>query len=183
MSDGQHTAGMHGAGLVPAIAPLLQAYASAVSELSREAQQQVHLTIVLETTDTNETHVVVAEGPDATLVASTDRPINVRVSGTHEIIKTFIQASGSQFIVGPIRRGKITALRALRGSLVLRFHEGGSVRLGFGEVSQPEAVIHLSQADALALFCGTLKPQVAVMLGRIRIESGLPFLLSLDRIL
>jgi hypothetical protein len=164
---------MHGAGLVPAIAPLLQAYASAVSELSREAQQHVHLTIVLETTDTNETHVVVAEGPDATLVATTDRPINVRVSGTHEIIKTFIQASGSQFIVGPIRRGKITALRALRGSLVLRFHE----------VSQPEAVIHLSQADALALFCGTLKPQVAVMLGRIRIESGLPFLLSLDRIL
>lgn len=180
MSDEQHTVG---SGLVPAIVPLLQAYAAAVGELPREAQQQVHLTIVLETTDTHETHVVVADGPGATLAATSDRPVNVRVSGTHEVIKTFIQASGSQFIVGPIRRGKITALRALRGSLVLRFNEGGSVRLGFGETTQPEAVIHLSQADALALFCGTLKPQVAVMLGRIRIESGLPFLLSLDRIL
>ena len=88
-----------------------------------------------------------------------------------------------RFVTDPITRGKVAALKQVRGLLRLTFNEGGELSVAFSDMRDPEAVVALSKRDALGLLAGTLNPQMAVMTGRMRIVSGMNFLLSLDRIM
>ncbi len=94
-----------------------------------------------------------------------------------------LQTGNVRFVTDPITRGKVAALKQVRGLLRLTFNEGGELSVAFSDMRDPEAVVALSKRDALGLLAGTLNPQMAVMTGRMRIVSGMNFLLSLDRIM
>ena len=73
--------------------------------------------------------------------------------------------------------------RALRGTLRMVMNEGDEYKIVFGGAVIPEAVMRMGQQDALGLLAGTLNAQAAVFSGRIRIDSGMSFLMSLERFL
>lgn len=168
--------------LVDALTPLREYYATQVATLSPTQQTAIRMQVVAEASDTGERVGVRAEG--ATLTVGVDGgSADVVFRGRAQTMCAFLAQSGREFIVGPILRGRLPALRMIRGTLRMEFNEGDEMTICFGESATPDALIRLGHAEAIGLFNGKLRPEVAVMMGRVRIERGLAFLLSLERIL
>ena len=168
--------------LADAMAPLMVYYGERVRTLTAEQQEHIDLQVVAEATDSGERIGLRAQGAQLQMQATVGAG-DVVFRAESATMCAFLQHSGREFIVGPIMRGRLSALRSIRGTLRMCFTEGDEMTICFGDAASPEAVIRLSHADAIGLFNGKLRPEVGVMMGRIRIESGLAFLLSLERIL
>jgi hypothetical protein len=168
--------------LVDALTPLCAYYATQVATLSSAQQAAIRMQVIAEASDTGERVGVRAEG--ATLAVGVElSSADVVFRGHAKTMCAFLAQSGREFIVGPILRGRLPALRMIRGILRMEFNEGDEMTICFGGATIPDALIRLSHAEAIGLFNGKLRPEVEVMMGRVRIERGLAFLLSLERIL
>ncbi len=168
--------------LVDALTPLRAYYATQVATLSATQQTAIRMHVIAEASDTGERVGVRAEG--ATLDVGVElQSGDVVFRGRAQTMCAFLEQSGREFIVGPIMRGRLPALRMIRGTLRMECHEGDEMTICFGGATTPDALIRLSHAEAIGLFNGTLRPEIEVMMGRVRIERGLAFLLSLERIL
>lgn len=164
------------------VAPLEAELRTIVAGLPAATRDALALTVALTSSDTGEVVRVVVQGADVTLLTD-DGTAHMRLTASAAVFADILQSGNVRFVTDPIARGKVAALKQVRGLLRLTFNEGGELRVAFSDMRDPEAVVAMSKRDALGLLAGTLNPQMAVMSGRMRIVSGMSFLLSLDRIM
>jgi hypothetical protein len=165
------------------LAPLIAAYQTALAGLPVPQQVAVQCSIGIETSDTHERWQFDANGAQVTVRDVPTDDVDFLFKTTKARLEQFIQADGISFLLRPIGNGKVVAFSALRGTLRMVINEGDEYTIVFGGAAIPEAVMRMGQQDALGLLAGTLNAQAAVFSGRIRIDSGMSFLMSLERFL
>ena len=168
--------------LIELVQPLKEQCIAIIAQLPTATRESTKLTVVLHATDSQQIVRVAIDGASVTVTES-DGPAHIRLTAPATIFATMLQQGSMRFVTEPIVRGKLHNLHQLQGALCLNLSDGGEVRVNFNDATQPEAVIKMTQADAVGLLAGTLNPQMAVMMGRMQIVSGLSFLMSLDRIM
>ena len=165
---------------------LLQSFTAQVvmllEQLPTATRDAARLSVVLQTTDGLQTVQVQIEGAIVT-VTENDAPAHIRLTAPFAVLANLMQHGSMRFVTEPIINGKLRNLYQLHGALRLLLTDGDAVLVRFNDATQPEAVIKISQADAIGLLSGTLNPQVAFMTGRLQIVSGMSFLMSLERIM
>ncbi len=164
------------------VQPLKEQCVAILAQLPATTRDTTKLTLVLHAIDSQQIVRVVIDGASVTVTES-DGPANMRLTAPVALFATMLQQGSMRFVTEPIVRGKLRNLHQLQGALRLNLSDGGEVRVNFNDATQPEAVVKMTQADAVGLLTGTLNPQVAVMTGRMQIVSGMSFLMSLDRIM
>jgi len=164
------------------VAPLEAALRTIVAGLPAATRDATAFTVALSCSDVPDVVRVVVNGADVTILVG-DGSAHMRLTADMATFGELLQTGNVRFVTDPITRGKVAALKQVRGLLRLTFNEGGELSVAFSDMRDPEAVVALSKRDALGLLAGTLNPQMAVMTGRMRIVSGMNFLLSLDRIM
>lgn len=168
--------------LIELVQPLKAQCVAILTQLPAATRDTTMLTVVLCAADSQQIVRVAIDGLTVT-VTEGDGTAHIRVTAPDAIFATMLQQGSMRFVTEPIVRGKLRNLHQLQGALRLTVSDGGEVRIQFNDAAEPEAVVKMSQADAVGLLMGTLNPQVAVMTGRMQIVSGLSFLMSLDRIM
>ena len=168
--------------LIELVQPLKEQCAIILAQLPVATRDTTKLTVVLHAIDNQQYVRIVIDGIQVT-VTEGEGDAHLRLTATAALFATMLQQGSMRFVTEPIVRGKLRNLYQLQGVLRLTLNEGSEVRVNFNDASQPEAVVKMSQTDAVGLLAGTLNPQVAVMTGRMQIVSGMSFLLSLDRIM
>lgn len=153
-----------------------------LADLPAAKRDAVQLTVVLACSDTHEVVRVVINGATVT-VHHDDGAAQLRLTTSAALFAEILQTGNVRFVTDPITRGKVGALTQIRGVLRLTLQAGDELRVTFNDAPEPEAVVATTTRDALALLAGTLNPQMAVLTGRMRIVSGMNFLMSLDRIM
>jgi hypothetical protein len=143
------------------LAPLIAAYQTALAGLPVPQQATVQFSIGIATSDTNERWQFDANGAQVTVRDVPSDSVDFLFETTKVRMEQFVDANGITFLLRPIANGTIV----------------------FGGAAMPEAVMRMGQQDALGLLAGTLNAQAAVFSGRIRIDSGMSFLMSLERFL
>ncbi len=164
------------------IAPLEVQLRTIVAGLPAATRDATVFTVALACSDAPDVVRVAVNGADVAMLAG-DGSAHMRLTTDLATFGELLQAGTVRFVTDPITRGKVTALKQVRGLLRMTFNEGGELSVAFSDMRDPEAVVAMSKRDALGLLAGTLNPQMAVMMGRMRIVSGMNFLLSLDRIM
>lgn len=165
------------------LAPLIAAYQTALAGLPVPQQAAVQCSIGIEASDTNERWQFDANGAEVTVRVVPTGEVDFLFKTTKARLEQFIQADGITFLLRPIANGRVAGFRALRGTLRMLINEGDEYAIVFGGAAIPEAVMRMGHQDALGLLAGTLNAQAAVFSGRIRIDSGMSFLMSLERFL
>lgn len=168
--------------LIELVQPLKEQCVAILAQLPAATREGTKLTVVLHAIDRQQIVRVAIDGATVT-VTEGDGPANMRLTAPVALFATILQQGSMRFVTEPIVRGKLRNLHQLQGALCLSLSDGGEVRVNFNDATQPEAVVKMSQVDAVGLMAGTLNPQVAVMTGRMQIVSGLSFLMSLERIM
>jgi putative sterol carrier protein len=164
------------------VQPLKEQCVAILAQLPAATRDITKLTVVLHAIDSQQIVRVVIDGASVT-VTDVDGSSHMRLTAPYATFASMIQQGSMRFVTDPIVRGKLRNLHQLQGALTLTLTDGGDVRIQFNDATQPEAVVKMSQADAVGLLAGTLNPQMAVMMGRMQIVSGMSFLMSLDRIM
>ena len=165
------------------LAPLIAAYQTALAGLPVPQQAAVQCSIGIEASDTNERWQFDANGAEVTVRVVPTGEVDFLFKTTKARLEQFIQADGITFLLRPIANGRVAGFRALRGTLRMLINEGDEYAIVFGGAAIPEAVMRMGHQDALGVLAGTLNAQAAVFSGRIRIDSGMSFLMSLERFL
>lgn len=163
------------------LAPLIAAYRTALAGLPVAQQAAVQCSIGIEVTDSHERWQLTANGADVTVTDEISEPVDFRVYASKARIDQFVNDNGISFLLRPITTGRIVPFKALRGTLRLALTEGDEYKIVFGGAAAPEAIMRMKQQDAIGLLTGTLNAQAAVFSGRIRIDGGMSFLMSLER--
>ena len=164
------------------VQPLKEQCVAILAQLPAATRDTTTLTVVLHAIDSQQIVRVAIDGANVT-VTEGDGSSHMRLTAPYATFASMIQQGSMRFVTEPIVRGKLRNLHQLQGALCLNLSDGSEVRVNFNDASQPEAVIKMTQADAVGLLAGTLNPQMAVMTGRMQIVSGMSFLMSLDRIM
>jgi hypothetical protein len=165
------------------LAPLIAAYQTALAGLPVPQQATIQFSIGIATSDTNERWQFDANGAQVTIRDVPSDTVDFLFETTKVRMEQFVDANGITFLLRPIANGKMSGFKALRGTLRMAMNEGEEYKIVFGGAAVPEAVMRMGQQDALGLLAGTLNAQAAVFSGRIRIDSGMSFLMSLERFL
>lgn len=168
--------------LIELVQPLKEQCVAIIAQLPPATRDTAKLTVVLQAATSQQIVRVVIDGAHVAVTAG-DGSAHVRVTAPDALFATMFQQGGMRFVTEPIVRGKLRNLQQLQGVLRLSLRDGGEVRITFNEATHPQAEVKMTQADAMSLLAGTLNPQMAVMMGRMQIVSGMSFLISLDRIL
>lgn len=168
--------------LIALVHPLQAQCVAILAQLAAATRESTKLTVVLHAIDSQQIVRVAIDGGNVTVTES-DGSAHMRLTAPYATFASMLQQGSMRFVTDPIARGKLGNLHQLQGALRLNLSDGGEVRVNFNDATQPEAVIKMTQADAVGLLAGTLNPQMAVITGRMQIVSGMSFLMSLDRIM
>ena len=168
--------------LLALVAPLEAQLRTALAALPQANRDAAKLTVALTSSDTREGVRVEINGADVTFHGD-DGSADLRLTADLAIFVELMQQGSLRFVTDPIMRGKVPAIKKVRGMLRLTCKEGGDILVTFADTRKPEAVVAMSKADAIGMLVGTVNPQMAVVMGRMRIVSGMDFLMSLDRIM